>query len=101
MTTLYKTFEIRAIKAGVSEELAHSMYNVVRDAREHRWMSILQRWVDDEETMIARALAEPKRMGEVCDLLFYTDGLTYDEGQRNAGICDEKRREVERWIFKF
>lgn len=100
METPYKTFELRAVEAGVSAELAHSMYNIDRDAHEHCWMPPLKEWVDDEESMIARALAEPEMMREACDLLFYTDGLTYDEGQRNAGIDDEKRREIERWIFK-
>jgi hypothetical protein len=98
--TPYKEFERRAIEAGVNAELAHSMYNVVRDAEEHGWMPPLKEWTGDEEAMIARAIAEPAEMAEACELLFVTDGLMHDQGQRDAGISDAKRREIEHWIFR-
>lgn len=99
MTTPYKEFEARALEAGVNTELAHAMYNVVRDAQEHDWMPLIQDWAADEDNLIALALAEPERMAEACELLFVSDGLMYDEDQRNAGISDKKRSEIERWIF--
>lgn len=99
MSTLYKDFERRAIEAKVSEELAHAMYNVVRDSQEHDWMPQLKEWAQDEEKMISRALECPEKMAAACELLFVSDGLTYDEGQINAGISDEKRLELETWIF--
>lgn len=95
----YKPIEERATDAGVSRELAHLMYNVVRGADQHGWMSSLVEWVADEEAMISRALKNPEKMAEACELLFATDGLMYDEGQVDAGISDEKRREIEGWIF--
>ena len=99
MSTFHKEFERRAIEAKVSEELSHAMYNVVRDAQQHRWMAPLQEWASDEEAMISRALENPEKMADACELLFASDGLMYDEGQVNAGISDEKRREIEAWIF--
>lgn len=97
--TEYKSFEQRAIAAGVSRELAHLMYNVVRDADQHGWMSSLVEWVADEDAMISRALKQPEKMAEACELLFATDGLMYDEGQVDTGISDDKRRQIEGWIF--
>ena len=98
-TTPYKEFELRAVEAGVSAELAHAMYNVVRDAEQHDWMPILRDWTGDEDAMITRALNHPVIMSEACELLFASDGLMYDEGQINAGISDLKREELEAWIF--
>lgn len=98
-TTPYKEFELRAVEAGVSAGLAHSMYNVVRDSQEHDWMQPLKDWTGDEDAMIARALRNPTIMAESCTLLFATDGLMYDEGQVHAGISDLRRRELEAWIF--
>ncbi|MEO6476744.1 hypothetical protein [Luteolibacter sp.] len=98
-STPYKEFELRAVEAGVSAELAHAMYNVVRDSQEHDWMPLLKNWTADEEAMIARALKHPTIMAESCSLLFATDGLMHDEGQVHAGISDLKRRELEAWIF--
>lgn len=98
--TPYKEFKQRAIEAGVGSELAHAMYNVVRDANEHGWMEPLKEWIDDEEAMISRAIKNPEKMAEACELLFASNGLMYDEGQLNAGISDEKRREIEAYIFR-
>lgn len=95
----YKPLEERAIEAGVSRELAHLMYNVARDADQHGWMPQLVEWVASEDAMISRALRNPEKMTEACEMLFATDGLMYDEGQVNAGISDEKRSELEGWIF--
>ena len=97
--TPYKEFEARAIAAGVSAELAHSMYNVVRDAQEHDWMQLLKNWTSDADTMIARALKNPTLMAQSCTLLFATDGLMYDEGQIHAEISNLRRSELEAWIF--
>ncbi len=97
----YKTFERRAIEAQVSPELAHAMYNVVRDAQEHGWMPPLQKWAGDEQAMISRARENPDKMAAACELLMASDGLMYDEGQVNAGISDETRRQIEAWIFGF
>ena len=99
LSTSYKSFEHRAIAANVSAELAHAMYNVVRDAQEHDWMPPLKAWTSDEKAMISRALESPEKMAAACELLMASDGLMYDEGQLNAGISDESRREIEAWIF--
>ena len=99
LSTPYKSFEHRAIAANVSAELAHAMYNVVRDAQEHDWMTPLKEWAGDEKAMISRALESPEKMAAACELLMATDGLMYDEGQLNAGIADESRRKIEAWIF--
>jgi hypothetical protein len=98
-STPYKEFELRAIEAGVGAELAHSMYNVVRDAQEHDWMPLLKDWAGDGDSMIARALKNPTLMTQSCTLLFATDGLMHDEGQVHAGISDLRRQELEAWIF--
>ena len=97
--TAYKAFERQAVEAGVSVELAHAMYNVVRDSQEHDWMKPLKDWTGDVDAMISRALKNPTIMAESCTLLFATDGLMYDEGQVHAGISDLRRRELEAWIF--
>lgn len=97
--TGYKAFERRAIEAGVSAELAHTMYHVVRDCQEHDWMKPLREWIGDGSPLIPRALENPEKMAEACLLLFSSDGLMYDEGQINAGISDAKRREIEAYIF--
>jgi hypothetical protein len=99
LSTSYKSFEHRAIAANVSAELAHAMYNVVRDAQEHGWMPPLKAWASDEKAMISRALESPKEMAAACELLMASDGLMYDEGQINAGISDQRRRAIEAWIF--
>ena len=98
-STPYKAFEARAIEAGVCAELAHSMYNVVRDAQEHDWMPLLKDWTGDPDAMIARALKNPNLMAQSCTLLFATDGLMHDEGQIHAGISNLRRQELEAWIF--
>ncbi len=98
-STPYKEFEARAIEAGVSAELAHAMYNVVRDAQEHDWMPLIQDWTGNEDALIALALKEPETMTEACLLLFASDGLMYDQGQRDAGISDARRSQLEAWIF--
>ncbi len=98
-STPYKAFEARALEAGVSPELAQAMYDVVRDAEQHDWMPLIRDWTGNEEAMIALALQEPEMMAEACLLLFSSDGLMYDEGQRNAGISDARRSEIEAWIF--
>ena len=95
----YKEFERLAVEAGASAELAHAMYNVVRDSQEHDWMKPVREWVGDGSPLIARALDNPQKMAEACLLLFASDGLMYDEGQLNAGISDAKRREIEAYIF--
>lgn len=99
LSTSYKSFEHRAIAANVSAELAHAMYNVVRDAQEHDWMTPLKEWASDEKAMISRALESPEKMAAACELLMASDGLMYDEGQINAGITGENRRKIEAWIF--
>ena len=99
ISTEYKEFKQRAIEAGVKAELAQLMYDVVRDSDQHGWMPLLRDWTANEEKMIALALEQPEEMAEACELLFATDGLMYDEGQVNAGISDEKRIEIEKWIF--
>lgn len=101
LTTIYKDFERRSIEANVSKELAHAMYNVVRDAQEHGWMPSLKDWASDENAMISRALESPKKMAAACELLLASDGLMYDEGQTIAGISDESRRQIETWIFGY
>lgn len=95
----YKQLEERATEAGVSPELAHLMYNVARDAEEHGWMPQLKEWAGDGDAMISRARRKPEKMAEACELLLATDGLTFDEGQEIAEISDEKRSELESWIF--
>lgn len=99
LVTSYKSFEHRAIAANVSAVLAHAMYNVVRDAQEHDWMTPLKEWAGDEKAMISRALECPEKMAAACELLMASDGLMYDEGQIDAGISDENRRQIEAWIF--
>lgn len=93
-------FRERACAAGIETELAQVMYDVVRDAQEHDWISRLKIWAGDTEAMMHRALQEPVKMAEACELLFVTDGLMHDEGQKQVGISDQKRREIEGWIFK-
>ena len=99
MTNRYKRIEERAIKAGVSRELAHLMYNVARDAEEHAWRAELKEWAGDMEAMISLALNQPEKMAGACELLFATDGLEYMEGLRDTGIGEEKRWELHNWIF--
>ena len=98
--TKYIVIKTRAIEAGVSPELASLMYDVVRDADQHGWMPPLVKWAEDEDLMISRAISQPEKMAEACELLLATDGLMFDEGQTLAGISDEKRREIEGWIFE-
>ena len=97
--TDYKEFRERVIQAGVAPELAQLMYDVVRDCDQHGWMPTLQEWTADREKLIALALEQPQQMSEACELLFATDGLTFDEGQLYAEITDKKRCEIEGWIF--
>ena len=96
---LYQEFARRATDANISQSLVSLMYEVVRDAEQHRWVAPLQKWAANENAMITRALEHPKKMEEACLLLVATDGLTHDEGQIHTGFNDEKRDKIEAWIF--
>ena len=92
----YKPLEERAIKAGVSRELAHLMYNVARDAEEHGWKEELKDWTGAWDDMISLALKSPERMEAVCNYHFATDGGSYREGLENL---DERCLAIARFVF--
>lgn len=75
------------------------MYNGMRDAHPHGWISNPVESVADEEAMTSRAQHTPEKMTEACELLSATDGLVCDEIHGNTGIGDEKRSEIEGWIL--